>query len=65
VGFSLSLAPQNRRGEVGVGYASRFSGLFRVKASLARIFQSDLKTNGGATTDGACGTIAEVVSEVN
>jgi hypothetical protein len=40
----------------------RSSGLFHVKASLARVFQSDLKTGGGATTGGACGTITEVAS---
>jgi hypothetical protein len=36
-----------------------------VEASLARVLQSDLKTGGGATTDGACGTIAEVASEAS
>jgi hypothetical protein len=46
-----------------VGHVSRFSGLFRVKASLARIFQSDLKTNRCVMAGGAHGTIAEVVSE--
>jgi hypothetical protein len=65
VGFGLSLAPQNRQREVGAGYASRSSGLLRVKISLGRVFQSGLKTDGGATTDGARGTITEVVSEAN
>jgi hypothetical protein len=55
VGFSLSVAP----------HASRSSGLLRVEASLARVSQSNLKTGGGATTDGACGTVVEVASEAN
>jgi hypothetical protein len=61
----LSVAPQNQRMEVGVGHASRSSGLLRVEASLAMIFQSGLKTSGGATTGGARGTIAEVTSEAS
>jgi hypothetical protein len=65
VGFGLSVAPQNRRREVGVGYASRSSGLLCVEASLTRVFQSDLKTGGGATTSGARGTIAEVAPEAS
>jgi hypothetical protein len=36
-----------------------------VEASLARVFQSGLKTGGGATTGGARGTIAEVASEAS
>jgi hypothetical protein len=63
--FSLSVAPQNRQREVGVGHASRSSGLLRVEASLAKVFQSGLKTDGGATTGGACGTIAEVAPEAS
>jgi hypothetical protein len=62
VGFSLSVAPQNRRREVGAGLASRSSSLLGVEASLARVSQSGLKTGGGATTGGARGTIAEVTS---
>jgi hypothetical protein len=62
-GFSLSVASQNRWMEVDVGHTSRSSGLLHVEASLARVFQSGLKTDGGATTGGACGTIAEVASE--
>jgi hypothetical protein len=46
-----------------VGHVSRSSGLLHVEASLARIFQSALKTDGDATMDGARGTITEVVSE--
>jgi hypothetical protein len=48
-----------------VGHASRSSGSLHVEASLTRVSQSSLKTGGGATTDGACGTIAEVVSEAS
>jgi hypothetical protein len=65
VGFSLSVAPQNRRREVGVGHASRSSDLLHVEASLARISQSGLKTGGGATMGGARDTNAEVSSEAN
>jgi hypothetical protein len=65
VGFGLSVAPQNRRREVGTGHASRSSSLLSVEASLARISQSGLKTGGVATTGGARGTITEVASEVS
>jgi hypothetical protein len=61
----LSVAPQNQRREVDAGYASRSSRLLGVKASPAKVSQSDLKTGGGATTGGAHGTIAEVVSEAS
>jgi hypothetical protein len=64
-GFSLSVAPQNRRREVDVGHASRSSGLLHVEASLARVSQSGMKTSGGATTGGARGTIAKVASEAS
>jgi hypothetical protein len=63
--FGLSVVPQNRRREVGVGHASRSSGLLGVEASLARVSQSGLKTGGGATTGGARGTITEVASEAS
>jgi hypothetical protein len=63
--FSLSVASQNRRREVGAGHVSRSSDLLRVEANLARVFRSGLKTGGGTTTGGARGTIAEVVSEVS
>jgi hypothetical protein len=63
--FSLSVAPQNRRREVGAGHTSRSSGLLCMKATLARVFQSGLKTGGGATAGGARGTIAEVASEAS
>jgi hypothetical protein len=44
----------------GVGLTSRSSALLHVKASRAKISQSDLKTGGGMTTGGVCGTITEV-----
>jgi hypothetical protein len=62
VGFSLSVVPQNRRRENGVGHVSRSGGLLRLEASHTRVFQSGLKTGGGTTAGGACGTMAEVVS---
>jgi hypothetical protein len=64
-GFGLSVVPQNRRREVSVGHTSRSNGLLRVEASLARVSQSGLKTDGGAMTGGARGTIAEVASEAS
>jgi hypothetical protein len=64
-GFALSVAPQNRRREVGVGHASRSSGLFCVETSLTRVSQSSLKTGRGATVGGARCTIAEVVLEAS
>jgi hypothetical protein len=48
-----------------VGHASRSSALLHMKASLGRVSQSGLKTGGGVTAGGACGTIAEVASESN
>jgi hypothetical protein len=63
--FGLSVAPQNRRREVGMGHASRSSGLLDVKASLTRVLQSDLKTGGGVMTGDARGTIVEVASEAS
>jgi hypothetical protein len=57
--------PQNRRREIGAGHASRSSGLLHMEASLARVFQSGLKTDEGATTGGARGTITEVASEAS
>jgi hypothetical protein len=65
VDFDLSSAPQNRRREVGAGHASRFSGLLHVKTSLAKIFQSGLKTGGDTMAGGARGTITEVASEAS
>jgi hypothetical protein len=65
MGFGLSVVPQNRRREVGVGHASIFSSLLGVEASLTRVSQSHLKTDRGVTTGDARGTIAEVVSEAS
>jgi hypothetical protein len=42
-----------------VGHTSRSSSLLGVEASLARVFQSGVKTDGGVTMDGARGTISE------
>jgi hypothetical protein len=64
-GFGLSIAPQNRWREVGTGHTSRSSGLLHMQASLDRVFQSGLKTDGGAMTGGPRGTIVEVASEAN
>jgi hypothetical protein len=61
--FGLSVVPQNRWSEVGARRASRSSGLLRIEASLARVFQSGLKTGGCAAMGGTCGTIMEVASE--
>jgi hypothetical protein len=59
------VTPQNRWREVGVGHALRSISLLGVEASLTRVSQSGLKTGGGATTDGARGTITEVASEAS
>jgi hypothetical protein len=61
----LLVAPQNQQREIGAGHASRSSGLLGIEASLARVFQPGLKTGGGTTTGGACGTITEVASEAS
>jgi hypothetical protein len=65
VDFSLSVASQNQRRKVGVRHALRSSDLLYVEASLARVFQSYLKTDGNATAVGARGTITEVASEAS
>jgi hypothetical protein len=65
VRFDLSVVPQNRHREVGVGHASRSSNLLGVEASLARVSQSGLKNGGCVTTGGACGTITDVTSETS
>jgi hypothetical protein len=39
--------------------------LLDVEVSLTMVSQSSLKTDGGATTGGACATITEVVSEAS
>jgi hypothetical protein len=46
-------------------HMSRSSSLLGVKVSLTRVFQSGLKTGGGATTGGAHDTITEVASKAN
>jgi hypothetical protein len=48
-----------------VRHASRSSGLLHVEASMARVFQSGLKTGGGTAVGGAHGTITEVASEAS
>jgi hypothetical protein len=48
-----------------VGHALRYSGLLHVEASLTRVFQSALKTDGCVTAGGARGTIVEVASEAS
>jgi hypothetical protein len=48
-----------------VGHASRSSSLLGVEASLARVSQSGLKTDGDATTGGARDTITEVASKTS
>jgi hypothetical protein len=48
-----------------VRHASRSSSLLDVEASLARVSQPGLKTEGGAATGGAHGTIMKVTSEAN
>jgi hypothetical protein len=60
VGYSLSVAPQNRQEEDGVGHMSIFSGLLHLEASRVRVSQFCLKTSGGAMAGGARGLIMEV-----
>jgi hypothetical protein len=45
-----------------VGHASRSGSLLCLEGSHARVFQSVLKTGGGATADGARDTIVNVAS---
>jgi hypothetical protein len=45
-----------------VGHTSRSGSLLHLEESHPRVFQSDHKTDGGATTGGARGIIAEVAS---
>jgi hypothetical protein len=63
VSFSLSVAPQNRRRDVGVGHTLR--SRLHVEESLPRVSQSGIKTGKGATTGGARGTIVEVALEAS
>jgi hypothetical protein len=46
--------------KMGLGHASKSSGLLRMKASWVRVSQSGLKTGGRAMASGARDTIAEV-----
>jgi hypothetical protein len=48
-----------------MGHASKSSGFLHVKASLARVSQSGLKTGGGTTAGGARGIITDVASEAS
>jgi hypothetical protein len=57
----IGCATKSMGGWVDAGHTTRSSGLLRVEASQARVFQSDIKTDGGAMADGARGTIVEVV----
>jgi hypothetical protein len=61
----LSVAPQNQWMEDSAGHSSRSDGLFRLEVSRDRVFQSGLKTDGGATAGGAHGTIMKVTSGSN
>jgi hypothetical protein len=45
-----------------VRHASRSTSLIHLEASHVRVSQSDLKTGGVVTTDGARGTIMKVAS---
>jgi hypothetical protein len=58
VDFSLSVASQNRRREIGARHVSRSNDLLDVEASLDMVSQSGLKTGGGATAGGARDIIA-------
>jgi hypothetical protein len=48
-----------------VGHALRFRRLLGMEGSLARVFQSGLKTSGEVTMDGARGTIVKIASEAS
>jgi hypothetical protein len=60
--LGLSVVPQNRWEGDDVGHALRSSSLLRVEANLLKVFQSSLKTGGGAPVGGACATIVKVSS---
>jgi hypothetical protein len=48
-GYGLLVASHNRwKDEDGAGHTSRSSGLLRLELSWGRVFQSGLKTGGGA-----------------
>jgi hypothetical protein len=46
-----------------VGHTSKFSSLLRVEVSLAKVFQSGIKTGRDMMTGGARATITEVTLE--
>jgi hypothetical protein len=48
-----------------MGHASKSSGLLDMEVSLARVYQSGLKTGGGTTRDDEHGTIVKVASETS
>jgi hypothetical protein len=58
--YGLSVAPQNRRKEDGIGHALRYSSLLCLEASRARVSRFCLKTDGGEMAGGARGIITEV-----
>jgi hypothetical protein len=64
-GLVICASKSPRWREVDAGHTSRSSGLLDVETSLVRVSQSGLKTGGGATTCGACGTITEVASKAS
>jgi hypothetical protein len=59
----ITYATKPMKGCDGIGHASRSSGLLHVEASLARVFQSGLKTDEGTMTGGARDTIVKIASE--
>jgi hypothetical protein len=63
--FDMSVAPQNRWSEDGMGHASRSGGLLRLEASRVRVSQSSLKIGGGATMGSVYDTITEVASRLS
>jgi hypothetical protein len=58
----IGFTTKSTEDEDSVGHASRSSSLLHVKASRISVFQSGLKTGGGATAGGARVTIMEVES---
>jgi hypothetical protein len=63
VGFRFVACVTKLMEGVSAGHALRCRDLLCVEASRARVFQSNLKTDGCATAGGACGTITEVMSK--
>jgi hypothetical protein len=48
-----------------MGHTLRSGGLIHMEASLTNVSQSGLKTSGGVTVGGACGTIMKVALETS